>query len=171
MRFRDGQPADAPAVIDLLKQGFESYRAFAPPGWEPPDPGPEEEMATERVLGYDEVWYVIAEDERGHAAQCGFTPAHERRNMQGPRVPGTAHFWQLFVREDLWGSGIAGDLHERAVDAMRERGYTRARLLTPAGQRRARRFYERRGWREAPFTIEAPPDLGGLPLVQYELEV
>ena len=67
----------------------------------------------------------------------------------GDPVPGTAHFWQLFVRQDLWGTGLAGDLHDRAVTEMRSRGYTRARLLTPTGQARARAFYKRRGWRES----------------------
>jgi ribosomal protein S18 acetylase RimI-like enzyme len=171
VRIREGTPADAKAVIALLSAGFEAYREFAPAGWEPPVPGTEEELVTERFLGDDQVWYVVAEDENGHAGQCGFTPAYTLRQMKGDPVPGTAHFWQLFIRRDLWGSGLAGDLHDRAVVEMRARDYTRARLLTPAGQARARAFYERRGWREAPISIDEPPDLGGLPVVEYRLEL
>ena len=171
VRIRTGEPSDASAAIALLKAGFDTYREFAPVGWQPPDPGLEEELAFERFLGDERIWYVVAEDDRGHAGQCGFTPAHTLRAMKGDPVPGTAHFWQLFIRSDLWGSGLAADLHDRAMTEMRSRGYSRARLLTPTGQARARSFYERRGWREAPISVEEPPDLAGLPVMQYELEL
>ena len=170
-RIRHAIPAHAPSVIALLNDGFASYRDFAPPDWEPPDIGQEEELVFERFVARAEVWYEVAEDTQGHAGQCGFMPAHRRRNMQGDPVPGTAQFWQLFVRRDLWGGGLAGDLHARAVTAMRGRGYTRARLFTPAGQARARRFYEKRGWREAPISIDDPPDLAGLAVVEYRLDL
>ena len=32
---------------------------------------------------------------------------------------------------------------------------------------RARAFYERRGWRESPTSLEDPPDLNGMPTVEY----
>jgi GNAT superfamily N-acetyltransferase len=171
VRIRKGEPSDASAVIALLTAGIESYREFAPAGWQPPEVGPEEELVAERFLGDDRVWYVVAEDKQGHAGQCGFMPAHQRRNMKGDPVPGVAHFWQLFVRRDLWGGGLAADLHDRAIAAMRERGYTRARLLTPVRQARARAFYERRGWRESPFTVEDAEPLAGLPVTEYKLEL
>jgi len=169
MRVREAEPTDVRAVISLLNDGFATYREFAPIGWEPPAMGAEEELIAERFLGRDEVWYVLAEDDAGHAGQCGFMPAHVRRNMQGDPIPGTAHFWQLFVRRDLWGTGLARDLHDCALAAMRERGYTRARLLTPAAQARARAFYERNGWYEAPFSVEDAEALAGLPVVEYRL--
>jgi GNAT superfamily N-acetyltransferase len=171
VRIREAAPADAAAVMDLLTTSFEAYREIADPGWKPPVPGAEEVLAFEHFLADERVWYVVAEDDAGHAGQCGFTPAHTLRAMKGDPVPGTAHLWQLFVRPDLWGSGLAGDLHARAVAEMRSRGYRRARLLTPTGQARARAFYERRGWRDAPISVEEPPDLAGLPVMQYELEL
>jgi len=170
-RIRTASRGDAPAAVALLAQSFAGYRDFAPPGWDPPVPGAEEELVFEGFVDREQVWYVVAEDSRGHAGQCGVTPAHRRRNMKGDRIPDTAHFWQLFVRRDLWGTGLASQLHARAVDAMRERGYTRARLLTPEGQARARRFYEKRGWRQAPISIDDPPDLAGLPMVEYVLDL
>jgi GNAT superfamily N-acetyltransferase len=171
VRIRPAEPSDAPAVIRLLGQGFATYRDFAPEGWEPPAMSTEVEMVAERFLGLADVWFVVAEDSTGHAGQCGFMPAHQRRNMVGDPIPGTAHLWQLFVRPDLFGTGLAADLHARALAAMRERGYTRARLLTPAAQARARAFYERHGWREGPFTVEDAEPLAGLPVVEYGLEL
>lgn len=171
MLIRQAEPSDARAVISLLSDGFETYREFAPRNWESPVHGPELELITERFLGDERVWYVVAEDPSGHAGQCGFAPAHQRRNMQGDPIPGMAHLWQLFVRQDLWGTGLAADLHDQAIAAMREHGYIRARLLTPAAQARARAFYERRRWREAPFTVEDAEDLAGLPVVEYQVEL
>jgi GNAT superfamily N-acetyltransferase len=168
--IRPATSADAAAVLDLLAESFETYRSFAPEGWEPPVPEDHSGAVLEELLDRPEIWYVVAEDERGHAGQCGFTPAHVRRNMQGERLPGLAHLWQLFVRADRWGSGLADELHGICVAAMREGGYERARLHTPAGQARARRFYERRGWRQTPNSVEDPADLG-IEIVEYRLEL
>lgn len=170
-RIRRATPGDAEAVATLLHTSFATYSAFAPEGWKPPPFGPEVQLAMQALLGHPEVWFVAAEDDAGHAGHCGFAPAHRRRNMKGERLPGLAHLWQLFVREDLWGTGLAADLHERALLAMRERGYTRARLLTPAPQARARAFYERRGWSETAFTVDDAEPLAGLPVVEYGLEL
>ena len=167
--IRPATSADAAAVLDGLAAGFETYRSFAPPGWEPPAPGAGSPLATERLLGHPDVWYVIAEDERGVAGQCGFHPAHERRYMQGPRIEGVAWLWHLFLRRDRWGSGLAVELHDLAIATMREWGYREARLTTPAGQMRARRFYEKRGWRPAPRSVSDACTLTGLPLVEYRI--
>jgi GNAT superfamily N-acetyltransferase len=160
-----------PAVLALMQAGFEGYRSFAPPGWKPPEQDRGAALAVEYVVTHADTWYVVAEDEQGHAGQCGFHSAHEERMMRGSRIPGMAHLWQLFVREDLWGSGLGDRLHRVAVEAMRGRGFTRARLNTPAGQARARAFYDRRGWVET-----GASDLGGLgapalEVVRYELDL
>ena len=52
---------------------------------------------------------------------------------------------------------------------MRERGYAAGRLFTPEAQARARRFYEREGWRPAgPARWE---ERLGLSLVEYRIEL
>ena len=161
--------SDADATVRFLADGFRSFGDFAP-GWQPPAQDAESLLATEWVLDQAECWFVIAEDDAGHAGQCGFHPAHTERMMRGDAIPGLAHFWQLFVRRDLWGSGLADDLHSAAVTEIRARGYDRARLFTPAVQARARRFYEARGWRASGRSVGgfgAPP----LELLEYELEV
>jgi GNAT superfamily N-acetyltransferase len=157
-------------VLAMLTAGFEAYRRFAPDGWQPPEQDRGAALATEFIVTHPDTWYAIAEDAAGHAGQCGFHPAYEQRMMRGARIEGMAHFWQLFVREDLWGTGVAGRLYDLAVAAMRDRGFTRARLNTPAGQERARRFYERRGWRAAG---PSPDGLGSpaIELIRYELDL
>lgn len=168
---RSAGPDDAPLLLALVGESFETYREFAPAGWEPPPQDGEVLARTEWLLDRPETWYVVAADAAGHAGQCGFTPVHEQRMLQGPVIPGLAHLWQLFVRRDWWGRGLAAHLHELMVDELRARGYERARLFTPAAQARARAFYERQGWR-----LSADPPAGGsadslgLELVEYRLE-
>ena len=51
----------------------------------------------------------------------------------------------LYVAPEEWGSGVAGDLHDAALAAMPD--CPELRLWTLEANHRARRFYERRGWR------------------------
>ena len=169
-RFRPASRDDVPAVLALLAAGFDAYRRFGPEGWTPPEQGRGAAMSTEYLLTHGETWFVVACDERGHAGQCGYYPAHAQPMMRGAPVLGLAHLWQLVVREDLWGTGLAGELHDRALTSMVERGFTRARLNTAAAHARARAFYERRGWRvdgPSPDRLGSP----GLELVRYGLEL
>jgi len=66
----------------------------------------------------------------------------------------------LYVRPESWGTGVAGALHDRAVAALREAGVETARLWVLEENARARRFYEKRGWRPDGSTrvVEYPPN-------------
>jgi len=52
----------------------------------------------------------------------------------------------LYVTPESWGQGVGGTLHDFALDRLRETGIQEARLWTLAENRRARTFYEKRGW-------------------------
>jgi GNAT superfamily N-acetyltransferase len=71
----------------------------------------------------------------------------------------------LYVRPGAWRSGLAGRLHDAAVEALVAAGVDRARLWVLEENHRARRFYERRAWapdgttRVVPFPPH-PIDLG-----------
>jgi GNAT superfamily N-acetyltransferase len=76
----------------------------------------------------------------------------------------------LYVLPERWGSKVAPALHEAALDAIRAAGKAGAHLWVLEANARARRFYERRGWRENGTTrvVPYPPnplDLG------YSLEL
>ena len=70
--------------------------------------------------------------------------------------PALAHVSNLFVRRDRWGGGLARELHRTAIDQACERGFREFRLFVAAGQTRARRFYEREGWRAAGDAFDDP---------------
>jgi GNAT superfamily N-acetyltransferase len=141
--FRVADISDARALAEAIAAGFEGYRDFAPEGWQPP--AIETEVA--RVLPLlesSDLWCVVAERDGRVVGHSGFQPA--RTSIEPDESGELAHFRTLFVAPEWWGSGLAADLHARVLAEAARRGYTTIRLFTPAGQARARRFYEREGW-------------------------
>ena len=155
LTFREGTVADAAAMAETVGIGFDGYRAFAPPGWEPPRFSVEVAAIRSRIVG-DDAWAVVALD--------GDEPAGHVALLADPS-PGTVYLWQLFLRPAHWGTGLAGSLHDAFLQEARARGYERGRLKTPFGQARARRFYERSGWETD--GVAALDDTLGLELLVY----
>jgi GNAT superfamily N-acetyltransferase len=71
------------------------------------------------------------------------------------REEGEAELRDLYVVPAAWGSGVAGALHDTAVDWMRTRANS-AVLWVAEANGRARRFYEREGWTEDGETRASP---------------
>ncbi len=143
---------DLDAILRHVQAGFDSYADFAPVGWRPPQVSADREL-TASLLAEEETWAALAIHEASPIGHVAFFPGRQRARTDAPadwrtrpRIPGLAHLWQLFVLPPWWGRGVAAALHVAAVAQMRERGFDRARLYTPAAHARARAFYERRGW-------------------------
>jgi GNAT superfamily N-acetyltransferase len=145
LTFRAATRRDAGRLAAVMVEGFETYRAFAP---DSPAPAAEEIVEIlEARLETPTVWCELAERGQDVAGYVSLLPASDSRRPVAD--PGLAHFWMLFVRASWWGTGLAHRLHGAACAAAAARGYTAMRLFTPAGQARARRFYEREGWTPA----------------------
>jgi GNAT superfamily N-acetyltransferase len=142
--IRPATLADVPVLSQTVREGFEGYRAFLPPGWEPPAEEFEDARIIQR-LGLDDTWCQIALDGSRPAGHVAFLAAREYTEDR-PIIPGLAHLWMLFIREPWWGSGLAPHLLALAVAEATAQGYAAMRLFTPAGQARARAFYEREGF-------------------------
>jgi GNAT superfamily N-acetyltransferase len=145
-------PTDLESVLEHIQAGFDFYAEFAPDGWEPPQVF-EDRDRTAALLADPETWTLLAVGDARSLGHIAFFPARlstindsPSARRFAPRPPGLAHLWHLFVRPDWWGKGVASVLHESAVSEMSKRGFSSARLVTPALHVRARRFYERRGW-------------------------
>jgi len=159
--LRRATVADVEAMTESVAIGFEGYREFAPPGWRPPDVRGAGELARLRArLDATGTWAEIAEEGGLVAGHLGYFPQ--------PGVTASAHLWQLFVRPPWWGTGLAGELLRRALEAASAQGYRRMRLYTPRDQRRARGFYEREGFAHTGWEGYEEPI--GLVLVEYARE-
>jgi GNAT superfamily N-acetyltransferase len=62
----------------------------------------------------------------------------------------------LYVVPERWGTGVAEMLHDRALELVRGLGSACCHLWVLEENARARRFYERRGWRENGRTRVVP---------------
>lgn len=71
----------------------------------------------------------------------------------------TGELQALYVVPQAWASGVARALHETALGWMRPR-VSEAFLWVGEGNARARRFYEREGWRTDGATRESPSGRG-----------
>jgi GNAT superfamily N-acetyltransferase len=160
--FRAATTADAERLARAVVDELEGYRSFAPGGWTPP-PVATEVTHLRGLLGDERVWCLLAEAEGEVVGQITCLPA--ARAVHPVDDPALAHLRNLFVRRDLWGTGLATALHAAALAEARGRGFAQMRLFTPAGQGRARRFYEREGWVAVGDEFhDAGPDLA---LVEY----
>jgi GNAT superfamily N-acetyltransferase len=66
---------------------------------------------------------------------------------RGFTIAGHGRLERLYVRPGAWGTGVAQDLHTAAIEALRDQGAASASLWCLVENPRARRFYERQGWR------------------------
>jgi GNAT superfamily N-acetyltransferase len=166
--IRPAAPGDEPALAALVAACDETYRAWAPPGWEPPPPGLELERWRGRIT--DGSWWTRVAAERDGGRIVGlvcFTQAVLERG-DGTRTleprAGRAHVSAVFSHPDRWRQGIAAGMLAVAEEAMREAGYAEVQLWTPE-QAPAGRFYEATGWRRdgrRQWLAEL-----GLPIVAY----
>lgn len=136
LTLREATLDDVEVMARTVRIGFEGYLSFAAPGWEPPSEE-EEAQRMRDALARGGAWALLAFDGAEPAGQVALMADVE---------PGTAYLWQLFVRPEHWGTGLATTLHGAWLAAAVAQGYVDGRLRTPAGQARARGFYERHGW-------------------------
>jgi GNAT superfamily N-acetyltransferase len=163
--LRRATVADAEPLAHGVVTGVEDYPSFAP-GWRGPTMAAEV-AHLQAELAKEHVHCIVAVQDGRVAGQITVLPAAQAPHPV--RDPGLAHVSNLFVRKDHWGSGLARRLHAAAVEHARDQGYQQLRLYVAEGQARARRFYEREGWRPVgpPFDDPGP----GLPMVEYRLDV
>jgi GNAT superfamily N-acetyltransferase len=160
--YRTGTPGDAEEIARTVALAFERYRDIAPEGWVAPPVEPEPFRAR---LRNPAVWCGVAEVNGEMAGHVALIPAshHSSYPLDDASL---AQLWQLFVREAHWGTGIATSLHQAVLEEARRRGYSDFRLYTPAGQERARGFYEREGWISVGEAF-VEPAFGGMELIEY----
>jgi GNAT superfamily N-acetyltransferase len=166
IRFRRASPRDAAPLARGVLDGIADYAAFAPAGWAPPSLR-DETRHLEGVLADEQVVCMVAERDGAVLGQISVMPSRQAAHPTDD--PHLAHVSNLFVDRSQWGSGLAGALQRAAAAAARERDFTELRLFVAEGQSRARRFYEREGWRRRGEAWHDP--VPGLAMVEYRYEL
>jgi RimJ/RimL family protein N-acetyltransferase len=133
---------DAQRISDHVQEAFAGYLPISPPGWTPPPPDLDREH---EAIDHPHTRTFLAEPGGVLAGVVSYIPASMSRLQS--EDPGLIHFRRLFVHPGWHGSGLAQRLMALAIDDCRARGFTSMVLFTPFAQGRARRFYERQGWR------------------------
>lgn len=109
-----------------------------------------EKAHQQRVLGYltdPTTFAVMGEDEGKPVAVAFVAPARTEDDVTPEPIPGLAHVSMLAVSPQRWGQGLGSTILKAVHTLAGERGFSRAQLWTHAANWRARRLYERLGWR------------------------
>ena len=97
--------------------------------------------------------------------------SHARWRHADAASPPGAEIAALYVLPEYWSMGLGRALLDTAVDALPRRGFETATLWVLRDNGRARRFYERAGWRVDGNV--ASLEIGGqaVPKVRYQLDL
>jgi GNAT superfamily N-acetyltransferase len=88
---------------------------------------------------------LVVEDPIGTGV-CGFTVVGDVRGER-PGGPDIGELWAINLDPGAWGRGLGTALQRGAERELVSRGHSTAVLWVVEGNARARRFYEREGWR------------------------
>ena len=119
-------------------------RGWARSAWFPPS------LVAERKL-----WWERLHDARTWCAVALAGPSVVGCVCAWPaRARGSSDVYAAYVSGPLvdpewWSAGVGSRLHDELLAALERLGYGRAEAVIEAGDRRARRFLERRGWEPA----------------------
>jgi GNAT superfamily N-acetyltransferase len=153
--LRSPAAADADAMLALVEICSETYRDWAPDGWEPPPRGSAHWV---RELAAGGAWTRVAVD-----------PDRRIVGLVSWSLDlGEGYVGALFVEPRRWRTGIGARLLDAAEAAMRAAGCARAQLTTLEGAP-AEAFYRARGWSHD--GREGFHSLFGLPFVGYAREL
>ncbi len=82
----------------------------------------------------------VAGDEAGRVVAFGWVG-------ESREVADEGELYAIYALPEAWGSGVGRVLMEAALASLREEGFLAAILWVLEDNPRARRFYEREGWR------------------------
>jgi GNAT superfamily N-acetyltransferase len=89
--------------------------------------------------------WLAEDDASGVARPLGFAAAGASRDPDAPAD--TAEVYAIYVEEGAAGKGVGSALLEHACARIADEGFSHATLWVLETNARARRFYERAGWR------------------------
>lgn len=157
VRVREMALADCDPVSRIRVRGWRTaYRGLVPqPYLDAMDPAADAERRRAMFTGASgDVVNLVAEDDAGEVVGWACTG----RYRDGEARTADAELYALYVDAGRFGTGIGQALLRESVHRCEAAGHARMLLWVLAGNARARRFYERAGFRpdgaEEPFVVE-----------------
>jgi RimJ/RimL family protein N-acetyltransferase len=131
--LRDAALSDLPALMDVQQSGALHALTHIFPQDAYPFPRAEiEERWASEIVDPDTRVYVV---EHGAGRIVGFAAIRDNELL---------HFGTAV---ETWGTGLAAEVHGRLIERLAANGAAHARLRVFENNHRARRFYEKLGWR------------------------
>lgn len=153
IRIREANQADTRRLVDVHHRTvLVAYAGIFPPN--SPEPRPDA-LQRQWELAFTDPTFraLLAEEDQGGAVATVAV-------RSDPDISGSGELCRLHVLPGWWGSGVGTVLHDAALTALRTAGYAQAGLWVLRDNRRARAFYERRGWQLVEGEVLALPDAG-----------
>jgi len=138
LTIRDARPRDAAAFVDAYERSWDAALAELA-GKRLAELASLEQRTTSFLDGLEQVSsdarILVAENDGGIVGVATCVRSGDAGELRS-----------LYVVPEAWGAGVAGELMQAALEALRERGAREAFLWVVEANGRARRFYEREGW-------------------------
>jgi GNAT superfamily N-acetyltransferase len=140
VNVRRAELADARAIAEVHVRTWQAaYRhAFPAEVLEGLSVDDREDLARRLLERWSEVIWVAEAESR----IVGFAAVGPSRTEEG-----SGELYAIYVLPEAWGTGAGPGLMAEAKDWFAREGYATAMLWVLADNPRARRFYEREGWR------------------------
>ncbi len=155
-------PPDAPAVLEVLQACEATERDWAGPQWRPDATPREQRLAGWAVQLAHPDCAAVGVDVDGEVV--GFACATPASAADGD--PTRAELTIVAVQPTAWGRGHGRALVQSVTTELAERGYDEVELWAQRDNARARRLYDRGGWRCTAEERVNPHS--NIPLVRYE---
>jgi GNAT superfamily N-acetyltransferase len=139
--IREARPNEAEALAAVQRDASLAALGHIFPPERYPFPLDEVRQRWREALAAPELTVLVAEDDDVPVGIAGYRAEW----LDG-----------LYVVPSHWGRGVGRELHDLVLDRLRAAGSERCYLWVLQHNTRARRFYERRGWRENGDTRVVP---------------
>jgi putative acetyltransferase len=131
--LRDAALSDLPALVDVQHAGAVRALAHIFPQDAYPFPRDAIQSRWAAEIADPHVKVLVIEHDAGHI--IGFAATRDNELL---------HFGTAV---ETWGTGLAAAIHGQLIERLAATGAARARLRVFQDNHRARRFYEKQGWR------------------------